>query len=402
LPQRFAPHRYFALAVAGARRHPLRASLTCLAIALAAFLFLGALGLHDGYATALESSVEKMGYHVLVTAKGCPYETATLVLRGGDIPMYVDERLVDQLESDPAYDVGTRFLMQGIENGDDGTFTVFLGIDDNFRVLKPWMTLQQGEWFSGPEAAEAILGYNVAETMRLAAGDTLPVTRYGRSLRVRGVFDRSGSQDDGMVYLPLAFSQQLFDRQGKLTGVGVRLNDLNRIGGFLDRAFDIPSMQAITISQFRGTMLDLLGTARALMLLGTLVAVVIAALGVFNSVLVSVTERRQELAVFKVLGASPRQVFAVVAAETALLGLLGGLLGAALTVGVGAVSDRFVMKLLPFAPLPATGHLISISYLQALIGVAGAVAVSLLAGVGPAVSGAIRPAVRSLRGGRAV
>jgi len=60
------------------------------------------------------------------------------------------------------------------------------------------------------------------------------------------------------------------------------------------------------------------------------------------------------------------------------------------------------MKLLPFAPLPATGHLISISYLQALIGVAGAVAVSLLAGVGPAVSGAIRPAVRSLRGGRAV
>ncbi len=400
MPQRFAPHRYLALAVAGVRRHPLRASLTCLAIALAAALFLGALGLHDGYAAALETSVERMGYHVLVTAKGCPYETATLVLRGGDIPMYVDERLVDQLERDPAFEIGTRFLMQGIDAG-DGTFTVFLGVDDDFRKLKPWMTLQQGEWFSGPEAAEAILGYNVAETLRLTPGDTLPVERYGRTLRVRGVFDRSGSQDDGMIFLPLAFSQQLFDRQGKLTGVGVRLNDLTRIGSFLDRAFDIPSMQAITVSQFRGTMLDLLGTARALMLLGTLVAVVIAALGVFNSVLVSVTERQQELAVFKVLGASPRQVFAVVASETALLGLMGGLLGAVLTVGVGSVSDRFVMKLLPFAPMPATGHLITISLWQAAIGVAGAVGVSLLAGVGPAVRGALLPAVRSLRGGRA-
>jgi len=387
------------LAVAGVRRHPLRAALTCFAIALAAALFLGALGLHDGYASALETSVERMGYHVLVTAKGCPYETATLVLRGGDIPMYVDERLVDQLERDPAFDVGTRFLMQGIDAG-DGTFTVYLGIDDEFRKLKPWMTLQQGNWFSGPEAAEAILGYNVAETLRLTPGDTLTVERYGRSLKVQGVFDRSGSQDDGMIFLPLAFSQQLFDRQGKLTGVGVRLNDLTRIGGFLDRAFEIPSMQAITISQFRGTMLDLLGTARALMLLGTLVAVVIAALGVFNSVLVSVTERRQELAVFKVLGASPRQVFAVVASETALLGLLGGLLGAALTVGVGAVSDRFVMKLLPFAPMPAAGHLVSISPGQAAIGVAGAIGVALLAGVGPAVRGAMLPAVRSLRGGR--
>lgn len=388
---------YLRLAVSGLARHPLRGAFACLAVALAVALFLGALGLHDGYASALSDSIERMGYHVLVTAKGCPYETATLVLRGGNIPMYVDESLVADLEADPAYEAGTRFLMQGIEIAQDRPMMVFLGIDDQFSRLKPWMRLQQGRGFSGPEASEAILGYNAAEVLRLKAGDTLELPRFGRTISVIGVFDRSGSQDDGMVFLPLAYAQKLFDRQGKLTGIGVKLTDLSRLGPFLDRAFEIPSMQAITVSQFRGTVLDLLGTARALMLLGTTVAVAIAGLGVFNAVLVSVTERRRELGIFKVLGASAWQVFAVVSLETVLLGAAGGAAGSALAWGTGLVSDDFVMRLLPYAPEPAVGHLVEVRPLHAALGVAGAVAVALLAGLGPALGASARPAVRSLK-----
>lgn len=389
------------LALAGLRANPLRAALTCLAVALAVALFLGALGLHDGYAAALAASVEKMGYQVLVTAKGCPYETATLVLRGGNIPMYVDESLVQTLREDPAWESGTSFLMQGVENGPAGVFTVFLGIDDEFVKLKPWMKLQQGSWFSGTDQAEAIFGYNAAETLRVKAGDTFEVTAYGRTLTIRGVFERTGSQDDGMIFLPLPYAQKMFERQGKLTGVGVKLTDMTKMGPFLERAFEIPSMQAITVSQFRGTILDLLGTARALMLLGTAVAVLIAGLGVFNSVLVSVSERRRELGVMKVLGASPAQVFAVVSAETALLGLMGGLLGALLAAVGAALSDDFVTRLLPFAPTPATGHLITIGSSHVVMGVAGALVVSLGAGMIPALRASMLPAIQSLSGGRA-
>ena len=389
------------LALSGLRANPLRAALTCLAVALAVGLFLGALGLHDGYAAALATSVEKMGYHVLVTAKGCPYETATLVLRGGNIPMYVDQSLVQTLREDPAWENGTCFLMQGMANGPDGIFTVFLGIDDQFAKLKPWMKLQQGSWFTGTDQPEAIIGYNAAETLRKKAGDTIDVTAYGRTLTIRGVFERTGSQDDGMIFLPLPYAQKMFERQGKLTGVGVKLNDVTKMGPFLERAFEIPSMQAITVSQFRGTILDLLGTARALMLLGTAVAVIIAGLGVFNSVLVSVSERRRELGVMKVLGASPVQVFGVVCAETALVGLMGGILGSILAAAGGALSDGFVTRLLPFAPVPASGHLIAIGSTHVMIGVAGALIVSLCAGMVPALRASMLPPIHSLSGGRA-
>ncbi|MGH9870585.1 MAG: ABC transporter permease [Candidatus Polarisedimenticolia bacterium] len=388
---------YARLAVAGLLRHPLRTFLTCLAVALAVCLFVAVLGLQRGYAASLGRSLEMMGYHVLVTARGCPYETATLVLRGGNIPMYVDESLVDVLREDPAWEAGTRFLMQGIEAGPERRFTVFLGVDDELRRLKPWMRLQQGSWFSHPEAAEAILGYNAAEVLRLKPGDSIEIPGLGRSLAVRGVLERTGSQDDGMVLLPLVFAQSLFNRQGKLTGIGVKLSDLSLMGPFLDRAFEIPSMQAVTVAQLRGAVLDLLGAARALMLFGSLVAVIIAGLGVFNAVLVSVTERRRQLAVFKVLGASPAQVMAVVCSETLLLGIIGGFAGALLAWGSGQVSDAFVMRLLPYAPPPAAGHLIAVGLDHAAAGIVGAVAVAVGAGLGPAVGASLRSPATALR-----
>ncbi len=391
---------YIRLALASLRRHPLRSLVTCLAVALAVSLFLGALGLHDGFALALARSVDRMGYHVLVSAKGCPYETATLVLRGGNIPMYIDDSLVDTLQADPAWDGGTRFLMQGVEIGAGGPFTVFMGIDDQFQRMKPWMSLQQGGWFSGPDAAEAILGYNVAETLRHSTGDTIELERYGRTLRVIGVFTRSGAQDDGMIFLPVAYAQKMFERQGKLTGVGVRLTDLKHLGGFLDRVFEMPSMQAITVAQFRGTMMELLGSARALLLAASVVAVIIAALGVFNAVLVSMTERRQQLGIFKVLGASPGQLFGLVAIETAAIGAAGGLIGAGLAVTGGALANPLVRQLLPWAPLPAEGTIISVSSGDVMLALGGAVAIALVAGCAPAARASLTPALVSLRGGR--
>jgi len=59
-------------------------------VALSTGLLLGTLSLHAGYVRSLDSTIDRMGYQVLVTAKGCPYEAASLVMRGGNVPMYID------------------------------------------------------------------------------------------------------------------------------------------------------------------------------------------------------------------------------------------------------------------------------------------------------------------------
>jgi class 3 adenylate cyclase/cell division protein FtsX len=66
-----------------------------------------------------------------------------------------------------------------------------------------------------------------------------------------------------------------------------------------------------------------------------LLAVVAAALGVANTTVISVAERRRELGLLRAVGATKRQTMAIVTGEAALMGVLGGGLG--LIAGVGAV-----------------------------------------------------------------
>ena len=74
----------------------------------------------------------------------------------------------------------------------------------------------------------------------------------------------------------------------------------------------------------------MLSSMNALLLLG----VIIATLGVFNTTLIGVTERRRELGLLRSIGATRRQALAQLALEAGLTGLTGGVLG--LAAGVGA------------------------------------------------------------------
>jgi putative ABC transport system permease protein len=60
----------------------------------------------------------------------------------------------------------------------------------------------------------------------------------------------------------------------------------------------------------------------------------LAALGVLNGLLLSALERTKELGVLKALGTSRRQIMGMVLCESAVVGLLGGLLGTAIGAGL--------------------------------------------------------------------
>ncbi|HEV8335464.1 MAG TPA: ABC transporter permease [Candidatus Polarisedimenticolia bacterium] len=381
---------FFRLATSDLRRRPLRTGLAILGVALSTGLLLGTLSMHAGYVRALDSTIDRMGYQVLVTAKGCPYEAASLMMRGGNTPMTIDESTFDTILQDADVSEATRIFMQSMPAGPAGKNMVFLGVDDRYRRLKPWMTLQRGEWFSGPEAPEALLGYNASLLLGLKLGDSLSVGPTHKPLVIRGVFDRSGTQEDGMVIIPLLYSQELFDRQGKLTGVGVRLKSLDKVQGFLQRMFDLPSVQAITMTQFRTTVLEFVATSRLLLLLSALVASVIGGLGVLNAMTMTVSERVREFGLMKAVGASPRDLFTLTLLETGVLGLLGGIVGAAVTAAGGLGIESLIRQFVPFVP---PGAILATSLPRALACVVASLSLAVVAGIYPAARAAVvRPA----------
>jgi putative ABC transport system permease protein len=368
--------------------HRTRTLLTVLGVALATALLASTLGFQAGYERSLKHNIDAMGYQVLVTGKGCPHEAATLILRGGSIPMYIPEEVYEDIVRQPEVRDATRFFMQSVPREEEGAHQLYVGIDDRFLKLKPSVAFQRGEWFSTETADEAILGFNVAEYRRLGVGDTIAVQ--GRELIVRGVLDKLGTQDDGTVFLPLLVGQDLFEKRGRLTGIGIRLEEMAQWAGFVDRLYDYPAVQVVRMAQVQSSILNILSGVRALLLAFGALCLVVALMGVVNVALISMNERRGEMGLLRALGCSGARLFSRAWSESLLLSLAGA------GLGVGGV-EWVVRSTLPFVP---SGTVVTTAPLVLAQSALLVVALCLLAGVYPAWRSAAVSPMTSMRGGR--
>src|SRR5205807_9949049 len=127
------------------------------------------------------------GFQVMIMAKGCPYEAATMMLKGGSGLLYLPSDTYAKVESDPDIAAITPIFV-GIaqkeagsirDEGSEKTFTVIDGIDvPSFLVMKPWLNFKTGsgyaggKWFAPASKDEIVLGYEIAEYEQRKVGDS--------------------------------------------------------------------------------------------------------------------------------------------------------------------------------------------------------------------------------------
>ncbi|MFE3829237.1 FtsX-like permease family protein [Streptomyces sp. NPDC059092] len=116
----------------------------------------------------------------------------------------------------------------------------------------------------------------------------------------------------------------------------------------------------------------------------TVLLTVVAALGVFNTVLLNTRERRRDLGMLKSIGMTPRQTVAMTVTSVAGLGAVGGALG----IPLGIVAHRLVVDNVGVIAFPESMK--SVWHLPQLTG-------PVLAGVTIAVLGALVPARSAAR-----
>ncbi len=379
-------------------RKKVRFILTVFAVSVAVAVLVSLIGFDKGYQRSLNNDVEKMGYQLLVTAKGCPYAAAILMLKGEGGLKTISQSVYDKISADKRVDKITPQLQVTLydkskANG-QGAFVVYMGIQKSFMELKPWIKFKQGEWFSSEEAEEIILGYNVAQTENKKIGDDIKISSIDKVLKVQGIWERSNTQDDNDVYLPLQTAQRIFEEPNKLTGVGIKLKDVSMIAAFEEDLFDEPGIQIISMAQVKGTIYNLISSARTMTNSVALIAIFVAIIGIVNTILMSVFERTREIGVMKAMGASRFDVFKIIWVETTVICVIGGVIGNILAILGTNLVEYIIRKILPYVP---SGQLVYITFDVLLYSFIGTLILGFLAGIYPALKASSMRPIEAIR-----
>lgn len=170
---------------------------------------------------------------------------------------------------------------------------------------------------------------------------------------------------------------------GALTAVSTQIEELG---------LEAQSLEAIlnVANQVLALMQALLGSVGGLALL-------VAALGVANTMMMAIYERTREIGVLKALGASAREIRALFTVEAAMLGLLGGFFGLIFGTLLGRLVDWIGHRFLIAEGITGIGQLSVVPPWLALGSLAFAAFIGIAAGLYPAARAARLDPVAALR-----
>jgi putative ABC transport system permease protein len=339
---------FVTLAIKNLLRRRGRTILTVLGVAIAVAVLFSLLSFNAGYEKQLSGELDSMGIHMLAVPKGCPYEAASLIIHGGVIPKYLSNSDVEEVKKIEGIEVASPMLLQQFYKDEKPHIVYGINIDDMKR-LKPWWKVE-GRFFSQTEDNVMVIGRSLAENEKLKVGDVLPFGPDKIPFTIVGILERTGTQDDEFHFLPIQVAQRVFGKPDQITTIAIRVNDISQIAGISKELEKIPDIQVVTMTQVMGTIMNLVGSARTLLVSVIIVAIIISAVGIMNTLLMSVNERTREFGMMKAIGASGLDIGRLVLIETLFITVIGGVIGLLFSALGSGLIEGFVKGIIPYSP----------------------------------------------------
>jgi lipoprotein-releasing system permease protein len=254
-----------------------------------------------------------------------------------------------------------------------GEIEAMLGELDNEALALP----DDPEWEAGLVQGGArepldslpgiVVGKTLAEDLGLQIGDRVrlisPLAALGlalteprgsstrsREFRVIGVFQAGFQEyDSGLVYTDLFEAQRLFDEGDNVTGVELRVHDL-------DTSFDVArrieqslggAFHSLDWSELNRNLFTALEVQKIALTLVIATIIFVAAFNVIATLIMIVLEKKREIAILKAMGATDATVLGVFMVQGVVVGVIGTLAGVLVGGGIVAYLDKVHFPLDP-------------------------------------------------------
>ena len=226
-----------------------------------------------------------------------------------------------------------------VDAGEDDQFLRVVGVEPGDDGLFRRYQFELGGYFSRGD--EVLLERSWAKERGIKLGDKIKIAAASRSVsfKVAGLLKKigPGAVDNGAVaFISLSRAQKLFSLPDKVTGIDVKsdFGDTKKVKRALKK--ELGDGYLVTRPSEKGAIIEeaTKGVMGAFGSFGNL-ALFIGAFVVFNTMLMSVSERLGEIGALRLIGASRSQVFRVIIFETVIYGVIGSALGIGLGIFLG-------------------------------------------------------------------
>ncbi len=290
--------------------------------------------------------------------------------------------LANQARQDPAVREAAPFVavQSLLARGEDMRGAVVRGVlpaeedrlTDMAAKLKLDGTLDQLE----PGAWRIVLGAELARSLGVKPGDTVTVITPGGQVTMAGTVPRTRmftvvgtfnvghyEYDSGMALIHMDDAARLY-RTGGPTGVQLKLANVNQAREVGQRLADRlgPGVIVRDWTRTNAVWFDAVQVEKRMMFIILTLIVAVAAFNLVSTLVMTVTDKRADIAILRTLGASPRSVMGIFVVQGATAGVIGTLAGVTLGLLVAFNVDpivRSIEGLLNVSFLPGSLYLIS-------------------------------------------
>lgn len=297
----------------------------------------------------------------------------------------IDEDYIDKIANVTGVKDAIGMYMTVLMTTNSPYFAV-VGLDpEDYQVSD--LTITEGRMYKN-DTNEIVIGKIASENEEKGVGDT--ITLDDKKFKIVGIYESGNTLQDQGGFTAIKNSQKLSKDEGKISSIYIKVNDGEDVDKVRDRITDKYGDNLTTISslsdlEMTKNMIDMLNGASLAI---SLLAIIIGAVGIINTMLTSVFERTRELGVLKAVGWSDEKILLMIVGESIVITIVASIIGSIVgVIGVELLAASKIMQLL--SPVYSVDIFVKAFAIALFVGIIG--------GIYPALKATKLPPTEALR-----